>query len=244
MNITADDDSTTQADDVLIPLTKMERTCAFSKTSIYRMMNRGRAISQLRGVYRAMGDDIEAAAQRLRGGKAPEASGRANACFKSTQEQLKQLERVVNKAGGPEKVYNAVMVGAGEGGTTLKRVMEAPPGKVPDGRSAEPDGPSDAWPGRAAGQAVQPRHFHDQLEQVARRGEAGTVRPLRPGLRQGYGPNCPGGRQHQERVSGVCKSERNRQSSCGLHLWRRSGGIVDGRHRDVHRHSAVRRSGD
>lgn len=85
-----------------------------------------RATSQLRGVYRAMGDDIEAAVQ-AQGGKAPEALARANAYFKSTQEQLKQLERVVNKAGGPEKVYNAVMAGAGEGGTTLKRVMEALP---------------------------------------------------------------------------------------------------------------------
>lgn len=85
-----------------------------------------RATSQLRGVYRAMGDDIEAAVQ-AQGGKAPEALARANAYFKSTQEQLKQLERVVNKAGGPEKVYNAVMAGSGEGGTTLKRVMEALP---------------------------------------------------------------------------------------------------------------------
>lgn len=85
-----------------------------------------RATSQLRGVYRAMGDDIESAVQ-AQGGKAPAALARANAYFKSTQEQLKQLERVVNKAGGPEKVYNAVMAGAGEGGTTLKRVMEALP---------------------------------------------------------------------------------------------------------------------
>lgn len=85
-----------------------------------------RATSQLRGVYRAMGDDIEAAVQ-AQGGKAPDALARANAYFKFTQEQLKQLERVVNKAGGPEKVYNAVMAGAGEGGTTLKRVMEALP---------------------------------------------------------------------------------------------------------------------
>lgn len=76
--------------------------------------------------WAGMGDDIEAAVQ-AQGGKAPEALARANAYFKSTQEQLKQLERVVNKAGGPEKVYNAVMAGAGEGGTTLKRVMEALP---------------------------------------------------------------------------------------------------------------------
>ncbi|WP_295550909.1 hypothetical protein [uncultured Stenotrophomonas sp.] len=73
-----------------------------------------------------MGDDIEAAVQ-AQGGKAPEALARGSAYFKSTQDQLKQLERVVNKAGGPEKVYNAVMAGSGEGGTTLKRVMEALP---------------------------------------------------------------------------------------------------------------------
>ncbi|MBN5137676.1 MULTISPECIES: helix-turn-helix transcriptional regulator [Stenotrophomonas] len=41
MNITAENDSTTQADDVLIPLTKVQKTCGFSKTSIYRMMSRG-----------------------------------------------------------------------------------------------------------------------------------------------------------------------------------------------------------
>lgn len=64
---------------------------------------------------------------QAQGGKAPEALARTNAYFKSTQEQLKQLERVVNKAGGPEKVYNVVMGGAGEGGTTLRRVMEALP---------------------------------------------------------------------------------------------------------------------
>ncbi|GAB3054063.1 hypothetical protein [Stenotrophomonas tumulicola] len=85
-----------------------------------------KATTQLRGVYRAMGDDIEAAVA-AQGGQAPAALARANAYFKSTQEQLKQLERVVNKNGGPEKVYNAVMAGAGEGGTTLKRVMEALP---------------------------------------------------------------------------------------------------------------------
>nr|WP_312392941.1 AlpA family phage regulatory protein [Stenotrophomonas geniculata] len=41
MDITAENDSTAQADDVLIPLTKVQKTCGFSKTSIYRIMSRG-----------------------------------------------------------------------------------------------------------------------------------------------------------------------------------------------------------
>jgi len=85
-----------------------------------------RGTAQLREVYRAMGDDIEAAV-KAQGGEAPGALLRANAYYKRTQEELKQLERVVNKAGGPEKVYNAVMAGSSEGGTTVKRVMEALP---------------------------------------------------------------------------------------------------------------------
>lgn len=41
LNTTGHNDSITQADDVLIPLTKVRKACGFSKTSIYRMMNRG-----------------------------------------------------------------------------------------------------------------------------------------------------------------------------------------------------------
>lgn len=84
------------------------------------------SLAQRRDVYRALGNDIEAAVN-AQGPAASGALSRANAYYKTTQGQLEQLERVVNKAGGPEKIYSAVMSGSAEGGTTIKRVMEAVP---------------------------------------------------------------------------------------------------------------------
>jgi len=50
---------------------------------------------------------------------------RANNYFKMSASRLDQLERVVDKNGGPEKVYNAVMAGTKDGGTTLRAVMQS-----------------------------------------------------------------------------------------------------------------------
>lgn len=50
---------------------------------------------------------------------------RANNYYKMSASRLDQLERVVDKNGGPEKVYAAAMSGTKDGGTTLRAVMQA-----------------------------------------------------------------------------------------------------------------------
>ena len=46
---------------------------------------------------------------------------------RASAERLEQVERVVDKAGGPEKVYHAVMAGTQDGGTTLRAVLQSLP---------------------------------------------------------------------------------------------------------------------
>lgn len=91
-----------------------------------------RPTAQYKALYAALSRDMEAAASAA-GPQAEQAMKRANGYFKASAERLTQLERVVDKAGGPEKVYAAVMSGTQDGGTTLRAVMQSLP---PDGQRA------------------------------------------------------------------------------------------------------------
>jgi hypothetical protein len=83
-----------------------------------------RPTKQLKQVYAALSQDLEEAA-KLQGPKAAQAMSRANSYFKMSASRLDQLERVVDKNGGPEKVFAAAMSGTRDGGTTLRSVMQS-----------------------------------------------------------------------------------------------------------------------
>lgn len=81
---------------------------------------------QLRRLYGALSRDMEAVAQSA-GPDAVRAARRANGYTRMSADRLEHVQRVVDKNGGPEAVYNAVMQGAKDGGTTLRGVMQSLP---------------------------------------------------------------------------------------------------------------------
>lgn len=89
-------------------------------------------IRELNRLYGALSEDMRAAA-RSQGPEAVAAANRANNYTRVSSERLETMRRVVEKAGGPEKVYSAVMSGTRDGGTTLRSVMQSLP---PDGQRA------------------------------------------------------------------------------------------------------------
>lgn len=89
-------------------------------------------IRELNRLYGALSEDMREAA-RSQGPQAVAAANRANNYTRASAERLDAMRRVVEKAGGPEKVYSAVMSGTRDGGTTLRSVMQSLP---PDGQRA------------------------------------------------------------------------------------------------------------
>lgn len=87
---------------------------------------------QLRQLYGALSRDLEQAAQTM-GPDAERAARRANNYTRTLNGRLEQVERVVDKNGGPEAIYTAAMSGTRDGGTTLRSVMQSLP---PDGQRA------------------------------------------------------------------------------------------------------------
>lgn len=91
-----------------------------------------RPTAQYKRLYGALSQDMEAAAQ-AQGPDAVAAAKRANNYTRASAERLEQIQRVVDKNGGPEQVFSAVMQGTRDGGTTLRAVMQSLP---PDGQRA------------------------------------------------------------------------------------------------------------
>lgn len=85
-----------------------------------------RPTAQYKRLYAALSQDMEEAA-RKQGPQAEQAMRRANTYTRTAANRLEQVQRVVDKAGGPEKVFNAVMSGTKDGGTTLRAVMQSLP---------------------------------------------------------------------------------------------------------------------
>lgn len=85
-----------------------------------------RPTAQLKRLYASLSQDLEAAAQS-QGPSAVAAVKRANNYFKASADRLETLERVVDKNGGPEKVFQAAMSGTRDGATTLRAVMKSLP---------------------------------------------------------------------------------------------------------------------
>ncbi len=81
---------------------------------------------QLRQLYGALSRDMEAAASAA-GPQAQMAARRANTYTRTLNDRLEEVQRVVDKNGGPEAVFNAAMSGTRDGGTTLRKVMQSLP---------------------------------------------------------------------------------------------------------------------
>jgi hypothetical protein len=83
-------------------------------------------IRELRQLYGALSRDMEGVAQS-QGPAAVAAAKRANNYTRAAADRLEQVERVIDKNGGPEKVFSAAMSGTKDGGTTLRAVMQSLP---------------------------------------------------------------------------------------------------------------------
>lgn len=81
---------------------------------------------QWKQIYAAMSADMEAAAQSS-GPQAARALERANAFHRAGMDRIDTISRVIERNGGPEKVFNAALAGTKEGATTLRAVMQSLP---------------------------------------------------------------------------------------------------------------------
>jgi hypothetical protein len=75
-------------------------------------------------LYAGISSDMENAANQA-GPEASQAWSRANGYYKAGQGRIEALDRVVDKAGGPEAVFNAATSGAKDGAFTIRRVMQS-----------------------------------------------------------------------------------------------------------------------
>lgn len=82
---------------------------------------------QLKQVYGSLSDDLAAAAKATNDPAAIRAVTRANTFYKSGMTRVDELERVIERNGGPEKVFQAATSGSREGATTLRAVMQSLP---------------------------------------------------------------------------------------------------------------------
>ncbi|ALN79511.1 hypothetical protein [Lysobacter antibioticus] len=85
-----------------------------------------RPTAELKRLYAALSQDLEEAA-RAAGPQAERAARRANNYTRAVADRLEQVQRVIDKNGGPEQVFNSAMSGTRDGGTTLRAVMQSLP---------------------------------------------------------------------------------------------------------------------
>lgn len=89
-------------------------------------LNPSTDLQELNKVYSALSEDMLAAAQN-NGPAAVRAAARANNYTRNVAERNDLVQRVLDKKGGPEKVYQAAMSGTKDGATTLRAVMYSLP---------------------------------------------------------------------------------------------------------------------
>jgi len=85
-----------------------------------------RPTAELKRLYASLSQDLEEAA-RAAGPQAERAARRANNYTRAAADRIEQVQRVIDKNGGPEHVFNAAMSGTRDGGTTLRAVMQSLP---------------------------------------------------------------------------------------------------------------------
>ena len=83
-----------------------------------------RAQLQSEAVYAALSKDMEGAAGTP---EAKQRLDRANRYFNARAKRIDEIDRVIDRNGGPEKIYQAVMGGVKDGGSTLRAVMQSLP---------------------------------------------------------------------------------------------------------------------
>jgi len=81
---------------------------------------------QLKGLYGALTDDLKTSADTT-GPQARSAFDRANAYYAAGNKRLDDISHVIEKNGGPEKVFAAATSGVKDGATTLRQVMRSLP---------------------------------------------------------------------------------------------------------------------
>jgi hypothetical protein len=84
--------------------------------------------SQLKQVYAGLSQDMQGAAQNA---GAMREFDDANGYFKMKQGQLDDLDRLINKNGGPEAIFRGALSGTKDGATVLNRVMGTDPNGTP-----------------------------------------------------------------------------------------------------------------
>lgn len=82
--------------------------------------------TELKQLYGALTKDMAAAAKSA-GPEAEKAFNRANGYTRALHERLDILQNVIDKNGGPEKVFQAAISGTTEGATTFRAVMKSLP---------------------------------------------------------------------------------------------------------------------
>lgn len=80
--------------------------------------------SKWKAVYAALSRDMEGAATTP---EAKQALDRANRYFNARSKRIDEIDRVIDRNGGAEKIYQAVMGGVKDGGSTLRAVMQSLP---------------------------------------------------------------------------------------------------------------------
>ena len=85
---------------------------------------------QLRRLYGSLSDDMTAAAVATGNPRAIQAASRANNYYRAGMKRVDDIERVIDKNGGFEKVYSALYSSGKEGGTTLRKVMSSLDGQA------------------------------------------------------------------------------------------------------------------
>lgn len=82
---------------------------------------------QLRKLYGALTRDIEEAAKATGNPDALNALNRADRYYRAGLERIDTIENVINRSGGPERIFAAATSGTREGATTLRALMQSLP---------------------------------------------------------------------------------------------------------------------
>ncbi len=80
--------------------------------------------ADLKRLYGALSQDLSSYAGQF-GPRALNATRRADNFYRAGIRRIENIETVINKKGGPEKVFNAVMSGTKEGATVLRSIMKS-----------------------------------------------------------------------------------------------------------------------
>lgn len=82
--------------------------------------------SKFKALYAALSDDLETTVREA-GPEAAAAYSRANAYTRAGMRRIEDIESVIDRAGGAEKVFTAAMSGTKDGGTVLRSVLQSLP---------------------------------------------------------------------------------------------------------------------